>query len=61
MPGAALAQKSMRPATPENSAALLEGVVISPRQGVAYVMRSGGIDAVNLATGKLRHAEAQSN
>jgi len=44
----------MRPATPENSAALLEGVVISPRQGVAYVMRSGGIDAVNLATGKLR-------
>jgi len=47
----------MRPAAPENSAALLEGVVISPRQGVAYVMRSGvsgGIDAVNLATGKLR-------
>jgi hypothetical protein len=44
----------MRPTTPENSAALLEGVVISPRQGVAYVMRSGGIDAVNLATGKLR-------
>ncbi len=44
----------MRPAAPENSAALLEGVVISPRQGVAYVMRSGGIDAVNIATGKLR-------
>jgi hypothetical protein len=44
----------MRPATPENSAALLDGVVISPRQGVAYVMRSGGIDALNLATGKLR-------
>jgi len=44
----------MRPATPENSSALLDGVVISPRQGVAYVMRSGGIDAVNLATGKLR-------
>lgn len=55
MPATALAQpRSMRPAAPENSAALLEGVVISPRQGVAYVMRSGGIDAVNLATGKLR-------
>ncbi len=55
MPATALAQpRSMRPATPENSTALLEGVVISPRQGVAYVMRSGGIDAVNLATGKLR-------
>ncbi len=55
IPGIAQAQpQSMRPAAPENSAALLEGVVISPRQGVAYVMRSGGIDAVNIATGKLR-------
>jgi hypothetical protein len=55
MPSPAQGQpRSMRPATPENSAALLEGVVVSPRQGIAYVMRSGGIDAVNLATGKLR-------
>ena len=46
--------RSVKSAVPENSAALLEGVVISPRQGVAYVMRSGGIDAVNLATGKVR-------
>lgn len=55
MPGTALAQpRSMRPAAPEDSAALHDGVVISPKQGIAYVMRSGGIDAVNLASGKVR-------
>ena len=54
MPGSALAQpRSMRPGTSENSTALLDGVVISPRQGFAYVMRSGGIDALNLASGKV--------
>jgi hypothetical protein len=53
MPGTAQAQpRSIGPA--ENSTALHDGVVISPKQGVAYVMRSGGIHAVNLANGKVR-------
>ena len=43
----------MRPAT-SDSAALLEGVVLSPRHGFAYVMRpGGGLVAVNLASGKV--------
>lgn len=55
LPGAALGQaKSLRSATPD-AAALLEGVVVSPRHGLAYVMRpGGGIDAVDLASGKVR-------
>lgn len=45
----------MRAAVPDQSAALLEGVVLSPRLGIAYLMRPGGsIDAVNLASGKVR-------
>lgn len=53
MPGTAQAQpRAIGPA--ENSTALHDGVVISPKQGVAYVMRSGGIHAVNLANGKVR-------
>lgn len=55
MPGTAQAQpRSIGQAAPENSTALHDGVVISPKQGVAYVMRSGGIHAVNLANGKVR-------
>ena len=43
----------MRPAA-SDSAALLEGVVLSPRHGFAYVMRpGGGLVAVNLANGKV--------
>jgi hypothetical protein len=46
--------RSMRPAS-SDSAALLEGVVLSPRHGFAYVMRpGGGLAAVNLANGKVR-------
>lgn len=45
----------MRPAVSDQSASLLEGVVLSPRLGIAYLMRPGGsIDAVNLASGKVR-------
>ena len=56
LPGAALGQsKSLRAAIPEGAVALLEGVVVSPRHGLAYVMRpGGGIDAVDLASGKVR-------
>lgn len=43
----------MRPAS-SDSAALLDGVVVSPRHGFAYVMRpGGGLVAVNLANGKV--------
>lgn len=56
MPGTSLgASPSMRPAAPGDSAALLEGVVLSPRHGLAYVMRpGGGLAAVNLASGKVQ-------
>lgn len=56
MPGTSLgASRSMRPADPDDSAALLEGVVLSPRHGFAYVMRpGGGLAAVSLASGKVQ-------
>lgn len=45
----------MRPASPGDSAALYEGVVLSPRHGYAYVMRpGGGLVAMNLASGKIQ-------
>lgn len=45
--------RSMRPAVADG-AALLEGVVLSPRHGFAYVMRpGGGLVAVDLASGKV--------
>lgn len=51
LPSAALGQR----AAVADGVALLEGVVIAPRQGVAYVMRpGGGIDAVNLSSGAVR-------
>lgn len=40
---------------PDHGIALLEGVVIAPHQGTAYLMHpGGGIDAVDLARGTLR-------
>jgi hypothetical protein len=56
VPGAALGQpRSVHPAVPDQGIALLEGVVMAPRQGFAYVMRpGGGIDAVDLASGAVR-------
>lgn len=55
LPGAALGQpRSTRPANPDD-VALLEGVVVSPRHGLAYLMRpGGGLDAVDLAAGTVR-------
>lgn len=54
MPGTSIGEpRSMRPAN-SGSAALLDGVVVSPRHGFAYVMRpGGGLVAVNLANGKV--------
>lgn len=47
--------RSARPAVPGDSAALTDGVVVSPRHGFAYVMRpGGGLAAVNLASGKVQ-------
>lgn len=47
--------RSARPASSGDSAALNEGVVVSPRHGFAYVMRpGGGLVAVNLASGKVQ-------
>lgn len=56
LPTAALGQpRSMNGAAPAGAAALLDGVLISPRHGTAFVMRpGGGIDAVHLASGALR-------
>jgi len=56
LPSAALGQpQSMRAAFPDHGIALLEGVVIAPQLGLAYLMRpSGGIDAVDLARGTVR-------
>jgi len=56
LPGAALAQpRSISPAGSGQGAALHEGVLISPRSGLAYVMRpGGGIEAVSLANGAVR-------
>lgn len=55
MPGTSMGDSaSMRQAS-SDSAALREGVVLSPRHGFAYVMRpGGGLAAVNLANGKVR-------
>jgi hypothetical protein len=54
LPGTAPAQR-LRPAVPDGGAALLDGVVVAPRHGLAYLMRpGGGIDAVDLASGSLR-------
>jgi hypothetical protein len=55
MPGTSMGDSpSLRQAS-SDSAALLEGVVLSPRHGFAYVMRpGGGLAAVNLANGKVR-------
>jgi len=55
LPGVVLGQPRPVPAASDHSAALLEGVVISPRLGLAYVMRpGGGLDAVDLAGGTVR-------
>ena len=56
LPGAAFSQsRPAPPAVSDHGAVLLEGVVLAPRLGVAYVMHSGGgIDAVDLASGALR-------
>jgi hypothetical protein len=52
LPSAALGQRA---AASDGGVALLDGVVIAPQQGIAYVMRpGGGIDAVNLASGAVR-------
>ncbi|HEY7213663.1 MAG TPA: hypothetical protein VIC28_03485 [Thermoanaerobaculia bacterium] len=49
----------MQAAVPDHGIALQEGVVIAPQQGFAYLMRSGGIDAVDLASGAVRwHAKS---
>jgi hypothetical protein len=55
LPGLALGEsRSMRPVS-DPAAALLDGAVVSPRHGLAYVMRpGGGIDALELASGKVR-------
>jgi hypothetical protein len=52
MPGVSLAvSRSMT----GDSAMLLEGVVVSPRHGLAYVMRpGGGLVAVSLSSGKVQ-------
>ena len=54
--GVALGQpRPLQAAVPDHGIALLEGVVISPQQGFAYLMRpGGGIDAVDLASGAVR-------
>lgn len=54
LPGTSMGDsRSMRQAA-SDSAALREGVVLSPRHGHAYVMRpGGGLVAVNLASGKV--------
>jgi len=45
----------LQAAVPDHGIALLEGVVIAPQQGFAYLMHpGGGIDAVDLASGALR-------
>lgn len=56
LPGAVLGQsRPAPPAVSDHGAVLLEGVVIAPRLGVAYLMHSGGgIDAVDLASGAVR-------
>jgi hypothetical protein len=59
LPGAVLGQarpvSAISSAASDHSATLLEGIVISPRLGLAYVMRpGGGIDALDLAGGALR-------
>lgn len=56
MPGTSSgAPNGVRSAAPTDSAALLEGVVLSPRHGYAYVMRpGGGLVAVNLTSGKVQ-------
>lgn len=52
--GASVEESRVRP-VPSDSAALLEGVVLSPRHGFAYVMRpGGGLVAVNLNSGKVQ-------
>src|SRR5687767_2413840 len=55
VPGLALGQpRPIRPAS--DSAALIhDGALLSPRHGLVYVMRPrGGIDALDLASGRLR-------
>jgi hypothetical protein len=56
LPGAALGQpRSISSAGADHHAALFEGVLISPRLGLAYLMRpNGGIQAVDLASGAVR-------
>ena len=55
LPGIALAEsRSMRPVS-DNAATLHDSAVVSPRHGLAYVMGArGGVDAVDLASGKVR-------
>jgi hypothetical protein len=54
--GVALGQpRPLQAAVPDSGIALLEGVVIAPQHGFAYLMRpGGGIDAVDLASGAVR-------
>jgi hypothetical protein len=55
LPSVALGLPRPLPAASDQGIALLEGVVVAPQQGFAYLMRSGGgIDAVDLSTGALR-------
>lgn len=55
LPGVALGLPRPLPAASNQGIALLEGVVVAPQQGFAYLMRpGGGIDAVDLSTGALR-------
>lgn len=55
LPGIALAEsRSTRPVS-DQAALIHDGAVVSPRHGLAYVMRPrGGVDAVDLASGKVR-------
>ena len=54
LPGVALAESRTRPVSVQ-AALIHDGAVVSPRHGLAYVMRPrGGVDAVDLASGKVR-------
>ncbi len=54
VPGLALGQpRPIRPAS-DHAALLHDGAVVSARHGLAYVMRPRGIDAVDLASGRVR-------
>ncbi len=58
LPAAAIGQpRQVRPAADEGAegAALLDGVVVAPASGLAFVMRpSGGLEAIDLRSGAVR-------